>query len=89
MQNTSDTPYFVYFYVFTCEQCNCPHLDTRLVAHAPHDQEIDRAPAEWTCENCNSPQSTALYRSAAYVRMLSVKNGNRSERHTVSNEFLG
>jgi hypothetical protein len=89
MQNTPDTPYFVYFYVFTCEQCHCPYLDSRLVATVPHDQEIEHAPAEWTCANCNSRQSTALYRSAAYAKKLSVRSGKCSERHSVSNEFLG
>lgn len=80
MHNPPDTDYFVYLYIFTCEKCHCPHLDTRLVTSVPQDLEIDQAPAEWFCKNCNSPQSTALYRSAVYAKKLRVKNGKCFER---------
>jgi hypothetical protein len=80
MQNSPETPYFVYLYVFTCEQCSCPHVSARILASDPQDYETDREPAEWFCENCKSPQSTALYRSAVYAKKLLVKNGECSER---------
>ena len=80
MQNALDTPYFVYLYVFTCEQCNSPHFQTHLVPKVPQDEEIERAPAEWFCKNCSSHQSTALYRSAVYAKKLLVRNGKCSER---------
>ena len=80
MQNPPDTDYFIYIYVFTCEKCNCPHLETVIYAQVPKD-EIQQAPSEWFCENCNSPQSTAAgYRSAGYAKLLSVKNGKCLER---------
>jgi len=82
MQNPPDTDYFVYLYVFTCEKCNYPHPETFVSEKVPKD-EINRAAAEWFCENCNSPQSTALYRSAVYAKPLLVKNGKCSERHSV------
>ncbi len=89
MQNNPDTTYFVYFYVFTCEHCGRPHLDTKCEANAPRDEEIDRAPAEWFCDNCNSPQSTALYRSAVYAKLLSVQNGKCLERRNAGTQILG
>lgn len=79
MQNAPDTPYFVYFYVFTCEQCQCPCLDTRLVANTPQD-ETDRDPALWYCKNCNSSNHTAGHRAAVYAKKLLVKSGKCSER---------
>jgi hypothetical protein len=80
MQNTPDTPYFVYLYVFTCAQCHCPHVKARIVAKAPQDAETDGAPADWVCGNCSSQESTAGYRSATYVKKLLVKSGKCSER---------
>jgi hypothetical protein len=85
MQNSPDAPFFVYLYVFTCEKCNCPHLETMISAKVPKD-ELQTAPAEWYCMNCNSPQSTALYRSAVYAKLLSVKNGKCSERHSAGSQ---
>lgn len=79
MQNNPETNYFVYFYVFTCEKCNHPHLETRVAAEAPSFDD-DRTPAEWYCKNCDSPQSTAGYRSAGYTTKLLVKSGKCSER---------
>jgi hypothetical protein len=86
MQNPSETPYYVYLYVFTCEKCNCPHLETMISAEAPKD-EIQQAPAEWFCKNCKSPQSTALYRSAVYEKWLLVKNGKCSERRSTGSQL--
>jgi hypothetical protein len=74
MQNTPDAPYFVYLYVFTCEQCYYPYVETLIVPKAPKD-EIDRQAAGWTCTNCESHQYTAGYQAAVYARWLSVKNG--------------
>jgi hypothetical protein len=86
MQNSPDTPYFVYLYVFTCEKCNRPHLETFVVETVPQD-ELDRTAAEWYCENCNSPQSTALYRGAVYAKWLLVNKGKCSERRSTGNVF--
>jgi hypothetical protein len=80
MQNNAETPYFVYLYVFACERCNRPHVDACIVANTPQDSETDRKPAEWYCENCNSPQSTALYRSAVYAKKLLLNGGKSAER---------
>ena len=66
MQNTPDTPYFAYLYVFTCEQCYYPYVETLIVPKAPKD-EIDRQAAGWTCTNCKSHQYTAGYQTAVYA----------------------
>ena len=73
MRNTPDTAYFVYLYVLTCEDCNFPYVETVTAANAPRD-EIHQQAVGWTCENCNCHQYTAGYRSAVYVKALSVKN---------------
>jgi hypothetical protein len=57
-----------------------------ISAKVPKD-EIQQTPAEWFCKNCNSPQSTALYRSAVDVKLLSVKNGKYSERHNAGTQW--
>ena len=81
MPNPPDTEYFIYFYIFACEKCHCPYRETRLIAKTPQDSEIDRMAAEWYCENCGAPNSTAFGdRSALYVRKLLVKSGKCSER---------
>ena len=74
-----DTPYYVYFYVFTCEHCHFPHVDARFVPTIPQDQ-IDNEPAEWTCRKCNSPQNAVSYRKAVYGKKLLVSNGKCTER---------
>jgi len=84
MQNAPDTPYFVYLYVFTCEKCKHPHTETVIVEKVPQD-DVHRAGADWFCENCKSPQSTALYRAAVYAKSLLVQNGKCSERHNAGN----
>ena len=81
MQNDPDTPYFVYLYVVTCEKCQCPHVETHVIDKAPKD-EIDRNGIDWHCKNCKSPQSTALYRGAAYAKWLLVREGKCSERRS-------
>lgn len=85
MSNNPDTTYFVYLYVFTCEDCNYPYIETALAKEAPRD-EIHQIPAAWTCENCNSPQNTAGYRSAVYAQGLLVKSGKCSERHNLGTQ---
>lgn len=73
------TPYYIYFYVFTCEHCHFPHVDVRFVPTIPQDQ-IDNDPAVWTCTKCKSPQSAIDYRRAAYSKKLLMSNGKCSER---------
>ena len=73
------TPYYIYFYVFTCEHCQFPHLDVRFVPTIPQDQ-IDNDSAVWTCAKCNSPQSTVGYRKAAYAKKLLMSDGKCTER---------
>jgi hypothetical protein len=82
MQNPPDTDYFIYFYVFTCEKCNCPEIDRHLIPQAPQD-EIHQRAFGFECKNCNSPNYIAADRAAAYAKTLQVKNGKCFERHTV------
>lgn len=86
MQNPPSTDYFIYFYVVTCEKCHCPHVETVIADKVPRD-EIERNGIDWYCKNCNSPESTALYRAAVYAKRLWVKEGKCSERHSVGSEF--
>jgi ribosomal protein L37AE/L43A len=72
-------PYYIYFYVFECEHCHYPHLDTRLVPTIPQDQ-MDNDPSVWRCKKCNSPQSAVGYRTAAYAKKLLMSNGKCTER---------
>jgi len=82
MQSGSDTSYFVYFYVYTCDQCNFPHLDT-LISETP--QDLDRRSLDWRCKNCRSQQYVEFgNRTAAYVKALLVKDGKCSERYSVA-----
>jgi hypothetical protein len=87
MQNPPNTDYFVYLYVVTCEKCNCPHVEAVIADKVPRD-EIEQNGIDWHCKNCNSPESTALYRAALYAKRLLVKEGKCSERHNVGNGFL-
>lgn len=73
------TPYYIYFYVFTCEHCHFPFVDVRFVPTIPQDQ-MDDDPAAWTCKKCGSPQSTVDYRKAAYTKKLLMSNGKCTER---------
>ena len=73
------TPYYIYFYVFTCEHCHFPYMDMRFVPTIPQDQ-IDNDPAVWICKKCNSPQSAVNYRKAAYAKKLLMSDGKCSER---------
>jgi formate-dependent nitrite reductase cytochrome c552 subunit len=84
MPNPPDTDYFIYIYVATCEACHCPHVEATIADKVPRD-EIERNGIEWTCRNCNSYQSTALYRAAVDARWLWVKEGKCSERHKTGN----
>jgi hypothetical protein len=81
MQYPPDTDYFVYLYVFTCEKCNCPVIDTRSIPKAPQD-EIERQAFDFVCTNCNSPNCIWGDRGAVYAKALQVKNGKYFERRT-------
>jgi Zn-finger protein len=75
--------YYIYFYVFECEHCHYPHLDTRLVPTIPQDQ-MDNDPYVWTCKKCKIPQSAVGYRTAAYAKKLLMTNGKCTERVKLS-----
>jgi hypothetical protein len=86
MLNPPDTDYFIYFYVFTCEKCNCPHIDPHVVPKAPRD-EINQRSFSFECENCNSQNyissgmATSSGTATSYAITLRVKNGKYLERH--------
>ncbi len=80
MQNAPDTDYFVYLYVFTCEKCNCPVIESRLIPKTSRDEIANQA-FDFVCVNCNSPNCIWGNRVAAYAKTLYVKNGKCLERN--------